>query len=63
VHHDSDNVTISRGNTLSYTLDRLSRNHPELYQRVIAGELSSNAAAIKAGFRKKRRCPHCGGEL
>lgn len=32
----------------SYTLDRLAREAPELRQRVDAGELSANAAAIKA---------------
>jgi hypothetical protein len=64
VHHDGDNVTImARGNNLAYTLARLSRDHSKLYERVIAGELSANAAAIEAGFRKRRRCPHCGGEL
>jgi hypothetical protein len=55
VHHDSSNITITRGTTLAYTLDRLSRKHPKLYQRVIAGELSANAAAIEAGFRKRPR--------
>jgi hypothetical protein len=27
----------------------------DLHERVVAGELSANAAAIKAGFRKKPR--------
>jgi hypothetical protein len=35
------------------TLARLNRDHPELAERVEAGELSANAAAIQAGFRKK----------
>jgi hypothetical protein len=35
------------------TLARLKRDHPELAKRVVAGELSPNAAAIEAGFRKK----------
>jgi hypothetical protein len=30
-----------------------TREAPELFERVVAGELSANAAAIKAGFRKK----------
>lgn len=41
------------GNTQGYTLDRLHRDHPELYRRVVDGELSANAAAIEAGFRKR----------
>lgn len=49
-----DNITlIQRGTDKSYTLARLHRDHPELAERVEAGELSANAAAIEAGFRKK----------
>lgn len=50
-----DNVTCfnDRGNSSTYTLKRLKRDAPELFQRVIDGELSANAAAIEAGFRKK----------
>lgn len=53
---DSDNVTITpdRGNTRAYTLDRLSRERPDLYERVINKELSANAAAIEAGWRKRK---------
>jgi len=40
------------GNNPTYTLRRLKRDHPELAQAVINGEISANAAAIKAGFRK-----------
>jgi hypothetical protein len=50
-------------NTKAHWLARLRRDRPDLAEKVIAGELSANAAAIEAGFRKKRRCPHCGGEL
>jgi hypothetical protein len=42
-----------RGNRRAYTLDRLKRNNPELFAKVVNGELSANAAAIEAGFRKK----------
>lgn len=40
--NDSDNVTISdgRGNSRSYTLSRLKREKPELYQRVGVKQLS-----------------------
>lgn len=50
-----DNITTNRqgGTALGYTLRRLKRDHPELFARVIAKELSANAAAIEAGFRKK----------
>ena len=49
----NDNIMETpQGTSRSYTLDRLERDHPELHQRVIAGELSANAAAITAGFRK-----------
>jgi hypothetical protein len=48
-----NNVTEARrGNSRSGTLDRLHREHRKLYDQVIAGELTANAAAIEAGFRK-----------
>ena len=48
-----NNITAnSRGNDSTYTLKRLKRDHPELANAVINGELSANAAAIQAGFRK-----------
>ena len=34
-------------------MKRLKRDHPELAERVVNGELSANAAAIQAGFRKR----------
>ena len=39
-------------NDATYVLARLKRDQPELAQQVIDGELSPNAAAIKAGIRK-----------
>jgi hypothetical protein len=41
-----------QGTARAYTLDRLSREAPDLYEEVKAKNLSANAAAIKAGFRK-----------
>jgi len=41
------------GNSKAYTLSRLKREFPQLFQAVCDGDLSANAAAIKAGFRKK----------
>jgi predicted RNA-binding Zn-ribbon protein involved in translation (DUF1610 family) len=62
--HNNDNVSIKprHGNSLAYTLDRLERQRPDLFARVVAKQLSANAAAIEAGFRKKpvRCCPNCG---
>lgn len=46
------NPKPDQGNSKSYTLSRLERDHGELFQQVCDGELSANAAAIKAGFRK-----------
>ena len=46
-------VDPSGGNRKDYTLDRLDRERPDLYERVVDGEMSANAAAIKAGFRTK----------
>jgi hypothetical protein len=59
---DSD-TTLILGRGRAYILARLNRDRPDLAAKVIAGEMSANAAAIEAGFRKRRRCPHCGGEL
>lgn len=42
------------GNSRAFTLSRLKKDAPELFDRVVAGELSANAAAIEAGFRKKQ---------
>ena len=53
---NSDNITIStdgRGTSLSYGLRRLHKQAPELHKRVLAGELTTNAAMIEAGFRRK----------
>ena len=46
-------MTSVQGNSKAYTLDRLKREAPKLFDAVCAGELSANAAAIEAGFRKK----------
>jgi len=49
----SNDVTVGRGNSPTYVLRRLQRDHPALAERVMKGELSANAAAIEAGFRKR----------
>lgn len=50
----SDSDTKDRGNSRAYTLNRLRREAPELFDKVLNKELSANAAAIEAGFRKKQ---------
>jgi hypothetical protein len=49
-----DNVNRLRGgNDTPYTLRRLARDCPELLDKIEAGELSVNQAAIQAGIRKR----------
>jgi hypothetical protein len=43
-------VKSNRGK--AYTLSRLKRETPDLFASVVRGELSANAAAVKAGWRK-----------
>ncbi len=45
--------TNKRGGNTSYTLRRLARDNPALLDKIEAGELSVNQAAIQAGIRKK----------
>ncbi|MBU6172965.1 MAG: hypothetical protein KGQ60_04140 [Planctomycetes bacterium] len=47
------NSTLNRGGNTTYTLRRLARDAPELLDKIEAGELSVNAAAIQAGIRRK----------
>jgi hypothetical protein len=49
----SNRSLIKAGTNTAYTLARLRRDHPELAERVADGELSANAAAIEAGFRRR----------
>ncbi len=49
-----DNINLKEGGTSeSYAIRRLKRDHSELAEKVVSGEMSANAAAIQAGFRKK----------
>jgi hypothetical protein len=53
---NGNNITIDQrvtGTSRAYTLSRLKRESPELFEEVCEGKLSANAAAIKAGFRHK----------
>lgn len=51
----NDNIISygGQGTSRAYTLSRLRREQPKLFADVDAGKLSANAAAIKAGWRKK----------
>ena len=50
-----DNRNLPRGGTSAeYTRRRLARDRPDLYERVVAGDISANAAAIEAGFRTRK---------
>jgi len=42
------------GNTASYALRKLSKDAPEIHERVINGELSPHAGMVEAGFRKRQ---------
>jgi hypothetical protein len=49
-----DNVNSTKGgNDTTYALRRLARDNPALLDKIEAGELSVNQAAIQAGIRKK----------
>lgn len=50
-----DNIKSTKGGTqAAYTLARLKRDRPDLAKEVIDGTKSPNAAAIEAGFRKRK---------
>lgn len=54
---DANNISINEpkhGTSRAYTLDRLTRERPDLYARVVNKELTANAAAIEAGWRKRK---------
>ena len=44
-------AAVGRG--VTYIHKRLKRDRPDLLKRVVSGELSANAAAVEAGFRKR----------
>jgi hypothetical protein len=50
---DNINRLSSTGTSRAYTVTRLKSQHPKLFEQVKAGKMSANAAAMKAGFRKK----------
>jgi hypothetical protein len=52
-HSHNDNIIMKaeQGTSRPYVLSRLKRARPDLFDRVVAGELSANAASIEAGFK------------
>lgn len=50
----ADNVSLepAHGNSAAYTLRRLARDRPDLFEQVAAGAMTANRAAIEAGFRR-----------
>ncbi len=61
-HHDIVMMKVSQGNSRAYTLARLKRERPDLFQRVKAKAITANAAAIETGyaFRGSRHPCSCG---
>jgi hypothetical protein len=54
-HTARGGVATSAGDRgATYVLRRLKRDYPEIAEQVVAGKLSANAAAIAAGFRRRR---------
>jgi len=49
---DSD-ATSTDDRSATYVVARLNRDRPDLAERVMAGDISPNAAAVEAGFRKR----------
>jgi hypothetical protein len=49
----TDGSRLKYGGNPEYTLRRLARDNPELLDKIEAGELSVNQAAIQAGIRKR----------
>ncbi len=57
-----DNINSTKGgNDTTYTLRRLARDYPALLDKIEAGELSVNAAAIQAGIRTIQNAWRCIG--
>ena len=50
---ESESDKPKRGTGRAYTLARLKRERPDLFEKVAAKEMSANAAAIAAGWRKQ----------
>ena len=47
-------LNTPQGTSKAYTVSRLKRERPDLFEAVCKGDLTANKAAIQAGFRKVR---------
>ena len=47
---ESSKPQADRGNSRAYTLTRLKNERPDLFEKVVAKELTANRAAIEAGL-------------
>ena len=52
-HKKNSKPKKSRGNSTIYTIGRLKRDRPDIAARVVSGDISANAGAVEAGFRRK----------
>lgn len=53
VRNQIRNTKPRSSDTAAYVIARLNRDRPDLAEKVRVGELSANAAAIEAGFRRR----------
>lgn len=51
---DTNSIPMARSDTRERVVARLKRDHPDLAERVVSGEITANAAARQAGIRKPR---------
>jgi hypothetical protein len=51
--NDNINLAQPNGTNAEQALRRLRKDRPDLYARVLAGELSPHGAAVEAGFRPR----------
>jgi hypothetical protein len=49
-----DHKSRPSGNSAAAALRRLERHRPDILDRVLAGEVSTHAGMVEAGFRKRR---------
>ncbi len=60
-HSSDDNVNDAptpKGNSRAYTVARLQKQNPGLFEEVKAGRMSANAAAIAAGIVRVKTATH-----
>ena len=48
-----DTKSVSDQTDATYVVARLNRDRPDLAEKVMAGDISPNAAAVEAGFRRR----------